>query len=88
MYCLLYLLKERMLYALFQHELQPKLKGGFTMTKTYVIKAGEKPTEEQLREVGKAKKQPIVFDEDCRELSPAMVKAFKCAVVNRNRRKN
>lgn len=58
------------------------------MTKTYVIKAGEKPTEEQLREVEEAKKQPIVFDEDCRELSPAMVKAFKCAVVNRNRRKN
>ena len=58
------------------------------MTKTYVIKAGEKPTEEQLREVEEAQKHPIVFDEDCKELSPAMVKAFKSAVVNRNRRKN
>ena len=58
------------------------------MTKTYVIKAGEKPTEEQLREVEEAKTHPIVFDEDCKELSPAMVKAFKSAVIHRNRRKN
>lgn len=48
---------------------------------------GQKPTEEQIREVEEAKKQPIVFDDDCPELSPAMVKAFKSAVVSRNRRK-
>jgi hypothetical protein len=29
-----------------------------------------------------------VFDEDCEELSPAMMKAFKSAVIQRNRRKN
>ncbi len=39
------------------------------------------------KEVEDAKKSPIVFDEDCPELSPAMVKAFKRAVIQRNRRK-
>ena len=34
-----------------------------------------------------AQKNPIVFDEDCEKLSPAMMKAFKSAVVQRNRKK-
>ena len=46
-----------------------------------------KPAEEQLREVEEAKRSPIVFDEDCEALSPAMMKAFKSAVVQRNRKK-
>lgn len=58
------------------------------MTKTYIIKPGDKPTEEQLKEVEEAKKYPIVFDEDCEELSAAMIKAFKSATISRNRRKN
>jgi hypothetical protein len=58
------------------------------MIKTLTINKGQKLTEEQLREVNDAKKKPIVFDEECEELSPAMVKAFKSAVVQRNRRKN
>ena len=58
------------------------------MTKTLVISNGQKLTSEQLREVEEAKKYPIEFDEDCEELSPAMMKAFKCAVVQRNRRKD
>lgn len=57
------------------------------MTKTYIIENGQKPTEEQIREVEEARKSPIVFDEDCRELSPAMMKAFRSAVVQRNRNK-
>ncbi len=57
------------------------------MTKTYTTKKGQKPTEEQLQEVEEAKKHPIVFDEDCQELSPAMEKAFRCAASQRNRRK-
>ena len=57
------------------------------MTKTYVIEKGQRPSEEQLREVEDAKKSPIVFDEDCEELSPAMMKAFKSSVVQRNRKK-
>ncbi len=57
------------------------------MTRTFIIESGQKPTEEQLQEVEAAKKSPVVFDEDCEELSPAMMKAFKSAVVQRNRMK-
>ena len=57
------------------------------MIRTLIIESGQKPTEEQLKEVEEAKKSPINFDEDCEELSPAMMKAFKSAVVQRNRRK-
>ena len=57
------------------------------MTRTLIIESGQKLTEEQLKEVEEAKKSPINFDEDCAELSPAMMKAFKSAVVQRNRKK-
>ena len=57
------------------------------MTKTFIIENGQKLTEEQLKEVEEAKKHPIVFDKDCQELSPAMMKAFKSAVIQRNRNK-
>ena len=57
------------------------------MTKTFIIESGQKPTEEQLKEGEEAQKSPIVFDEDCEELSPAMMKAFKSAVVQRNSKK-
>ena len=58
------------------------------MTKTFIINSGQKPTEEQLQEVEEAKKKPSVFDEDSPELSPAMYKAFKSSVIQRNRKKN
>lgn len=57
------------------------------MTKTFIIDSEQKPTEEQLKEIEDAKNSPIIFDEDCKELSPAMMKAFKSAVVQRNRKK-
>lgn len=57
------------------------------MNKTLTINVGQKPTDEQLKEVELAKKYPIEYDEDCQEMSPAMLKAFKCAVVQRNRKK-
>ena len=57
------------------------------MTKTFIINPGEKLTEKQLREKKKKKMHPITFDKDCEELSPAMMKAFKSATVQRNRRK-
>lgn len=57
------------------------------MIRTYTIETGQRPTEEQLKEVEAAKRHPIVFDEDCQELSPAMMKAFRSAVVQRNRKK-
>ena len=56
------------------------------MTKTYVVEPGQKPTPEQLKEVEDAKKLPITFDEDCPELSPAMIKAFKSATAQRKRK--
>lgn len=64
------------------------MSGEFIMIRTFTIENGQKPTEEQLKEIEEAKKHPITFDEDCQELSPAMMKAFKCAAVQRNRRKN
>ena len=57
------------------------------MTKTFIIENGQKLTQEQLKEIEEAKNSPVVFDEDCEELSPAMMKAFKSAVVQSNRRK-
>ena len=51
------------------------------------IEPGQHPTAEQMKEVEEAKKHPITFDEDCEELSPAMMKAFRTVAVQRNRRK-
>jgi len=55
------------------------------MDKRYVINEGQKPTAEQLKEIEEAKRFPIVFDKDCEELSPAMMKAFQSSVNHRNR---
>lgn len=67
--------------------MQPLQKGAFIMTKTFTIENGQKPTVEQLKEIEEAKKHPITFDEDCQELSPAMMKAFRSSVIQRNRKK-
>lgn len=53
------------------------------MLKTYVVKKGQKPTEEQIREIQEAAKRPITFDEDCEELSPAS-ESFRCVAAQRN----
>ena len=58
------------------------------MLKTFTINKGRKPTKEQLQEVMDAKNSPILTDEDAPELSPAMLKAFKSSVIQRNRKKN
>ena len=55
------------------------------MIVTYSVNQGQKPTSEQLKEVEKAAKMPITFDEDSPELTPDMEKALKCAVAQRNR---
>ena len=55
------------------------------MIKNYTIKADQKPTQAQLEEVEAAAKREITFDEDSPELSPAMIKAFKCSATQRNR---
>ena len=74
-------------FAALEFNLQRMQKRSFIMTRTLIIESGQKPTEEQLKEVEEAKKSPINFDEHCGELSPAMMKAFKSAVVQRNRKK-
>ena len=58
------------------------------MLKTFTINKGQKPTKEQLQEVMDAKNSPIITDEDAPELSPAMLKAFKSSVIQRNRKKH
>ncbi len=58
------------------------------MIKTYITEPNQKPTKEQLAEVEEANKEPIIFDEDCEELSPSMMKAFRSSVIQRNRQKN
>ena len=57
------------------------------MIKTFIIENGQKPTKEQLYEIEEARKYPVVFDEDCEELSLAMMKAFRSAAAQRNRKK-
>ena len=57
------------------------------MTKTFTIKDGQTPTREQLEEVKAAARREPQFDEDAPELSAAMIKAFRCSAVQRNRRK-
>lgn len=57
------------------------------MTRTFTIKNGQRPTQAQLDEVRAAATREVQFDEDSPELSPAMYKAFRCSVAQRNRRK-
>ena len=51
------------------------------------IEKGQIPTPEQLKEVEEAKKHPIILDEDCPEVSPAMIKAFRSATAQKYRKK-
>lgn len=58
------------------------------MVKRIVAAKGQRPTLEQLKEVEEAKKYPIEFDEDCPEMSPALMEAFKSAAALRTHHKN
>ena len=42
-----------------------------------IIYKGQKPTPEQIEEIKKLKDRPIVFDEDCPELTDEQLKKFK-----------
>ena len=55
------------------------------MIRKYSMTPGEPLTEEQKDEIKEAKRHPITFDEDCQELSPAMMKMLRVAVRQRNR---
>ena len=56
------------------------------MTRTFTIERGQKPTDKQMEEIREAQKHPVICDEDAPELSPALYKAFKSSVIQRNRR--
>ena len=56
------------------------------MTVTYTLNEGQQLTEEQILRIREAAKKPIEYDEDCPEMSPAMMKAFYAAAAQRNRR--
>lgn len=57
------------------------------MTRTFTIKDNQTPTQEQLEEARATAEREIQFDEDSPELSPAMYKAFRCSVTQRNRKR-
>ena len=42
-----------------------------------IIYPGQKPTPEQLEEIRALKNRPIVFDEDCPELTDEQLKKFR-----------
>ena len=44
--------------------------------KTITVRAGQKPTKEQIREIKAAAKAPINYTEDCPESSPAALAEF------------
>ena len=50
-----------------------------------IIYKGQKPTPEQIEEIKKLKDRPIVFDEDCPELTDEELKQFRR--VNPRRKK-
>lgn len=56
----------------------------------YKVKAGQRPTQEQIDEVKRAKEMTPVFDEDCPvidpEKTPKNYAAMMAAVAKRNQR--
>ena len=51
--------------------------------KTYILKDGQKPSEETLKRLSELKDEDIVYDDDCPELTPKMEQAFSSAVAQR-----
>ncbi len=46
-------------------------------TVTYILRKGQPLTEEEIEELRALKNRPIVFDEDCPELTDEQLKQFK-----------
>ncbi len=47
------------------------------MLVTYILRKGQPLTEEELEELHALKNRPIVFDEDCPELTEEQLKQFR-----------
>ncbi|SFJ08696.1 hypothetical protein SAMN04487775_11516 [Treponema bryantii] len=50
----------------------------------YTLEPNAKPTKEQIKEIKKAAKSPIVYDEDCPELTEEQLKEF--AIIAKKQR--
>ena len=57
-----------------QHQ---KKRSGIMATVTYILRKGQPLTEEELEELRALKNRPIVFDEDCPELTDEELKQFR-----------
>jgi uncharacterized protein (DUF4415 family) len=54
------------------------MNGGFIMAMVReTLKAGQRPTKEQIEEVRNAAKYPIVYDENCPKLTPEELAEFR-----------
>jgi hypothetical protein len=62
--------------------------GVYIMIVTKELTPGAKPTPEQIEMIEKAKKMPIVFDEDSPALTPKAAEGFRVAARERNRRRH
>ena len=51
---------------------------------SFTLTSDMKPTDSQLEMIQKASKKPIVYEDDCPELTPQMIEAFKKAANQRN----
>ena len=47
------------------------------MVVTYTVAENQKPTPEQLSRIREAAKRPIVFDEDCPEMTDEQLRQFR-----------
>lgn len=56
------------------------------MIRTFTIRDGQTPTKEQMNEVKATAKREVQIDKDSPEVSPAMIKAFKCPIAQHGRR--
>lgn len=65
-------------YALFLRVKQHRWKGsGIMATVTYISRKGQPLTEEERDELRNLKNRPILFDEDCPELTYEQLKEFR-----------
>ena len=53
---------------------------------SFTLTSDMKPTDSQLEMIHEASKKPVVYEDDCPELTPQMVEAFKKAASQRNMR--
>ncbi|MDR2096868.1 MAG: BrnA antitoxin family protein [Treponema sp.] len=54
---------------------------------TSTVKAGQKPTKEQLKEIRRAAKKPIRYTEDCPESTPEALAEFAAMARELRKRK-